>query len=520
MQRPISPNIFLARPFPLFTRAAPIRCGVVSRFHFLTVAVCVGAWGLLGEFGAVAAGLRYEFQPGSNYVYAVRAVATEREAVESLAGLVTYSVKGMAGASMTLVSRAALRRERVTAQDLLLPLADAAEVNALRVGGFRLLETGAAGSSGEFQIDAQGRAFRGAIGTAMFGEVTRLIVDPLLPAGKSAWSVKADCELVFEDILSNPRATAPPRMREVRVPAREQVLYSLADVGEESVVLKREYELRTGTTGAGGRQVVLAGEGTNTFDLARGLPLTMNFQGALTETIEGGGTRRTPVIIEYRLLEGAELAAAIKVGRAAGKGDLKRLTTTEHAALLVDVRGVDRLKQRLAVQRLAGFQPAGNRAEIARVLVALASDNDVSMRAAAVKALGVWGTAAEERVFARALEDRELTVRQVAIEALAGRRTARAAETLAELVVLGRDFSQASAALRGMGATAEPAVLKLLEHPNLAARREACQLLKAIGTPQSLPALNAAARGADSVVALLAREAVKAVNGRSGAGKR
>lgn len=493
---------------------------MIPNFHPHTLRSGLAAAWLLWATGAAAAGLRYEFQPGSNYVYAVRAVATEREGVETLTGLVTYSVKGAAGASLTLVSRPALQRERVTADELLLPLTNPAEATALRVGGVRLLETGGAGGGGEFQIDAQGRAFRGVVDTGLFGAVTRLIIDPLLPAGKNSWSAKADCELVLEELLASARGTSPPRLREVRVPAHEQVLYSLEDIGEASVAIKRQYELRAVAPGAGAPQIGLAGTGTNTFDLARGLPLTMNFQGALTETTAGGGTRQTPVTIEYRLLEGAELTAATQAGKGAGKPALTRLTTTEHDRLLGELRGADRLKQRLAAQRLSTCQPAGQRAEIVRVLVAMSGDEEVSLRAVAVKALAVWGTPAEDEVFARALADRELTVRQMAIAVLATRRTARAAETLAELVVLGRDFSQASAALRGMGATAEPAVLKLLDGPNLAARREACQLLKVIGTPQSLPALNATARGADSLLALLAREAIKAVTASSAADKR
>lgn len=482
--------------------------------------ISAAVWAL-GIAGAAGAGFQYEFQAGRSYVYAVRAVAEERDYLELLTGTVTYSAKAgaAAGNEITLASRPALVRQRETANGLVVPFADSPGRTALRIGGFRFVESGPVGGS-EVQIDSQGRTPRGASGAAgsrVLGEATRLIIDPLLPAGKQSWSTSADCELVWEETMPPTRVTPEPRVREMRVPAREQVLYTLENVGDEVVVFKRQYELRTAPAANSGRRMVLAGTGTNTFDLVRGLPVTMTFAGVLTETWENG-ERRTPLSVSYKLLEGAELPTPAPVskstGKLAGKAALKRLTTVEHAKLLAELQGEDRLKQRAAAGQLASFQPAGNRAEIVRRLVALAGSEEGFMREAAIKALAVWGTTAQATVVLDALQDRDLAVRQAAIEALAFGRTARGAEALAELVATGREFSQASLALRGMGAVAEPAVLKLLEDRNLATRREACQLLKAIGTQQSLPALNTAARGPDSLLALLAKEAIKAVTAR------
>ena len=514
-----------ARALALFRGRRLLSCAMFLGVRLLLVRIVWGAVWALGIAGAAGAGFQYEFPAGRSYGYAVRAVAEERDYLELLTGTVTYSVKAVAatGNEITLASRPALVRQRETANGLLVPFADTPGRTALRAGGYRFLDSGLVTGS-EVQIDSQGRTPRsaaggaaGAAGSRVLGEVARLIIDPLLPAGKQSWSTSADCELVWEEAVPATRVVPEPRVREVRVPAREQVLYTLENVGEEVVVFKRQYELRTAPAGNGGRRMVLAGAGTNTFDLVRGLPLTMTFTGVLTETWENG-ERRTPLTVSYKLLAGAELAALGPVskttGKAAGKAPLKRLTTVEHAKLLAELQGEDRLKQRAAAGRLAGFQPAGNRTEIVRRLVGLAGSEEGFMREAAIKTLAVWGTPAQAKVVIEALHDRDLAVRQAAIAALAAGRTARGAEALAELVATGREFSQASLALRGMGAVAEPAVLKLLEDRNLATRREACQLLKVIGTPQSLPALNEAARGPDSLLALLAKEAIKAVTGR------
>ena len=445
---------------------------------------------------AFGAGFRYEFQAGSNYVYEVRGRAVEGEMSETLAGRVSYGLKP--GAGMVLVGRGKLVREREAGMGLLVP-GGAGEVGAsLRAGGYRWLEGG-----GEFAMDAQGRGSRAVVGSRFFGDVSRLVVDPLLPAGKQAWSVVVDCEMVREELVAG-------RVREVRVPVREQVVYSLGEVGEESVVFTRRYELRTVGEGAGMR---LTGVATNRFDLVRGLPLAMSFAGELAEVVEGR-ERRVGLTVEYRLLEGRELADAAGRGKGVAKaaqGVAKRLTTVEYEALWRDLRGADPLRQRAAVGRLAGYQPAGNRAEVVRVLVGLAGSGEVLLRAAAVKALAVWGTVAEEKVLLAALDDRELPVRMAAMEGVALMGSARGAAALAEMVAAGRDFSQASRALRGMGAVAEGAVVELLERGDVPARREACQMLRVIGSAKSLPVLREAVKDSDSLVALLAREAAKVV---------
>ena len=152
--------------------------------------VLLGGWAVwaLAMNGAAGAGFRYEFQAGSNYVYAVRAGTEARDYLELLTGTVTFAVKAAAGNEITLVSRAALMRQRETAHGLVVPFADTPGRTAIRAAGYRFVESGPALGS-EIQIDWLGRVLRaaaGADGSRVLGDGLRLIIDPLLPAGKKS----------------------------------------------------------------------------------------------------------------------------------------------------------------------------------------------------------------------------------------------------------------------------------------------------------------------------------------------
>ena len=64
------------------------------------------------------------------------------------------------------------------------------------------------------------------------------------------------------------------------------------------------------------------------------------------------------------------------------------------------------------------------------------------------------------------------------------------------------------------GQAAEDAALKLLKENNAEVRREACQILKAVGSKKSLTALESASSDTDSLVVLLAKQALEEVRQR------
>jgi HEAT repeat protein len=74
--------------------------------------------------------------------------------------------------------------------------------------------------------------------------------------------------------------------------------------------------------------------------------------------------------------------------------------------------------------------------------------------------------------------------------------------------------SHAGNALRSMGSVAEKAVIPYVSHKDGFVAREACGVLKDIGTAECLPALNDAAMSKNFFLASGAREAVKSVEAR------
>lgn len=76
------------------------------------------------------------------------------------------------------------------------------------------------------------------------------------------------------------------------------------------------------------------------------------------------------------------------------------------------------------------------------------------------------------------------------------------------------DRPKAARALTAMGPLAEKAVVPLVGKGDPPTRMAACGVLAAVGTPESLPALEAAARDPDRNVARAAADAVLAIKGR------
>jgi len=74
----------------------------------------------------------------------------------------------------------------------------------------------------------------------------------------------------------------------------------------------------------------------------------------------------------------------------------------------------------------------------------------------------------------------------------------------------------ATKALIAYGSAAEKTVLGLLRNPDVFVRREACQILKQIGTKESLRPLVILANSNDGLASMAAREAAQAIQARGG----
>lgn len=111
------------------------------------------------------------------------------------------------------------------------------------------------------------------------------------------------------------------------------------------------------------------------------------------------------------------------------------------------------------------------------------------------------------------LDDESFAVRWAVFDVLGVRQDVRAAEPLAKWLEKDRGF--ASNALRKMGSIAAPAVAKQLAAKDWGMRIDVCRLLKDIGTPREIPALQAVARDENRLVADAAAEALTTIQKRA-----
>jgi HEAT repeat protein len=112
----------------------------------------------------------------------------------------------------------------------------------------------------------------------------------------------------------------------------------------------------------------------------------------------------------------------------------------------------------------------------------------------------------------QALADKSAPVWGGALDLLIPLKDERAAEALADKLPAIRDRAKVTEALIAIGGPAEKPALKLLAHRDRGVRGEACKILKAVGTKESIPDLKKA--GGDKQLKAAADDAVKAIEAR------
>jgi hypothetical protein len=193
-----------------------------------------------------------------------------------------------------------------------------------------------------------------------------------------------------------------------------------------------------------------------------------------------------------------------------------KLSAEELEQLLAGLDAAQLHRVRAAADRLANAVPDDEQRErVGAALIGHLDHENLFTRRGITAALGVWGVEEQLGRLIEQLNDRDLTVRRAAMDALAARKYAAAAEPLASLLASPSDRSRASATLQLLGASAEPAVRMQLEHEDLWVRLEACRILSQIGTHESAEALRQAANDHSLLVKRAAEDALQAVARRS-----
>jgi HEAT repeat protein len=156
-----------------------------------------------------------------------------------------------------------------------------------------------------------------------------------------------------------------------------------------------------------------------------------------------------------------------------------------------------------------------SRAEVLAAASPLINADESSNRGNAITAVAAWGTAEQVPAPIEALDDPDRNVRVIAGASLRKIPDPRSALALVRLLSVGPMRKEAVAALVAMklkDESVEAEVLKAMEGPDWPMRQAACQVLKAIGTAASVPALKKATGDDNQDVARAARAALKAID--------
>jgi hypothetical protein len=200
-----------------------------------------------------------------------------------------------------------------------------------------------------------------------------------------------------------------------------------------------------------------------------------------------------------------------------GTVELPVPTDQELALALNDLNSTDGNRRNAGADRLGKVYAIvpERRVEIAKVLEAAALDKDIFLRLGALRALNLWSGPENVAGLIRGLEIPEGQTRVGICNIIAKYKDPTAAPALAKILPAQFERGAASAALKAIGPAAEKFVIPHLTHKDSWTSREACYILKEIGTEASIAPLQEVLKGKpDFMVGPAAAEALKSIQER------
>ena len=169
-----------------------------------------------------------------------------------------------------------------------------------------------------------------------------------------------------------------------------------------------------------------------------------------------------------------------------------------------------------ALQKLVSEPPDRSRRDVAEKIKKLLSDHHPATQELAIDSLGDWGQPEDAAALGTLARDRLSTfVRPKICVALGKLKGEAALEALIDILGMGwTEQDQALRELKNFGPEVEPALLKRAETADPNFQIVICSTLQTLGTTNSIPFLEAAAKGDNPQVADAARKALEAVRKR------
>jgi hypothetical protein len=475
----------------------------------------------LGAEESKAPGLRYGWKQGQTYMFRVHIEVDRGDYVEVLSGNPSYNVLSSDKDAIKFTFHGTLQESRQPK-----PGKNVVYVSPPRVrppfSPFQGVGSGGLARTHEITINPFGEivSMQGSSQLPfLLGNLSELML-VLLPEGnKKTWGTTHDVAITLSNGMF-PRLIFREDDRQ-QIKAVGKTTYTLEKITADTATLRKTHELRTTELVNGKPRFEVSGRGLVTFDLKRGTPTAMDFTHTLTAR-EGTVAEELGLKISCKLLSEAEVAQvkqaeeeARKEQEAKQREAAKPFEAQELAAALADLTSTDQLRMLRALTAFQNKKPVAPSAEVAKTLESLLSSDNVSTRVQAARALENWATTDSVATLVNALADSNVFVRKSAMNALARVAPVEGAELIASRMAEVSDRFNAAAALKSIGAPAEPAVRKMLSHQEWQVRLEAVNVLKEIGTKASIDALKPLSETDDFIlVKQMAAQAIEAIQKR------
>ena len=442
--------------------------------------------------------LHYAWKEGQTYVYRVRIAAERGDFKEDYTGDVTYTVKSARNNETQLnMSGTVSGTERGESLNVVI-------LSRHHVAFSRHTRTVPAIS---ITVDDLGRVVQSDDGPRLpylLGDLAQFVIEPLSAAGEDSWAVSTDTggSLV---------GTWHPyyRYRQAGfndgLAANERTTYTIEGTNGKLTTIAKHFELATIAVVLGKPRVDATGDGKLTFNNARGVVGSLEFTMRVTAR-DKNRAEEIPLKVSYRLLDEEEVAKIAKDAENARSEKERPLTEKEITAAIADLNRVITKESRVPPSSWRKNRPAPN-AKAAKALesVMLNGDNAID-RSNAAKAMKAWSSQDDVAALISALNDSWPPVRADAIEALTKFKPVSAIVPVSQRLLDMQNRDAAAKFLKAMGPVAESAVLIHMDNSDPWVRKEACEILKVIGTKNCTSALKKATKDSNWLVTKPAEE--------------
>ena len=465
--------------------------------------------------------LRYGWKVGQTLAYSVTVEADRGEYIAVLRGTPTYTVQSADDDSIELrfygtLMESSRRKEQSPDSAGRFPFRPAFRP-PLRspFSAPTGVGPGALGRDSRLTMNTRGQVVR-MTGSSqlpyLLGNLSQLMLETLPEKDQKKWTVNTEVAITQSQGWI-PRPSFLRGRDETSTTATQETVYTIQETTDKEVVIGKSYELKTAALVNGKPQLEVTGTGQVRFNLAAGVPTSMDFELRLIAR-EENVTRETPVKVTYKLMDEAERQKLQQAAKVAAAEAAKPLSGSEREQTLADLASGEQVRFLRRLVELQQKTPDAPDDEMSSALAVYLEHEQDSIRYAAAKALETWATLKTVPVLVKALDDNFPIVRMSAMKALGRLKPARAAAPIAKRLPNPQDRIWAKEALREMGAMAEPAVLKLASHQAWEVRNEVCKILAEIGTRKSKPALKKMQNDENALVRQMASKALADIEKR------